>query len=740
MSKSDKKQPNKENDLLDVKELVRDAKASDATLDEILAEFGGTPLPPKVEPAQQADLPWPEAVRTQRFENNIVPFSPTQSDDETEETEVETDEDDSPELPSEQLDEKDGADEPAEPEKVIRFPETEPDSPLSAVIKKISRQADDYADQMFSEGEADEAAREEIRRLEQLIPGTDQERTPPEDVRYVRPKRPPEPPPKDIPPAELAKRYTRGLSAMRLRVFLLFLLSILSGVLLLLPKFGGADGIEIAYVHQIWISMGLLLLSMLVAIDIFWIGFARLFRWKPGIDTLLAITCLVSLGDAYVLSVLQNREGQLPYCGIQVIALFFQLMGAYQKRKGERLACRTAALGKEPYLITADEAKWNGQDAFCKRSGNPDGFGSQMQMDDGAQQMFKRIAPLLLLSCVLLSLLSLVQDYDAALFLWRLTAMLSAACGLGASLCYGRTFFKLTQRLAESGAALAGWAGAAQCGRNTRILLTDTDLFPPGHVELNGIKLMGQHSMEKVVGYTATLIRDSGSGLTKLFHNLLRVRGAIFRHAENISYHEGGGLSARIRNDEVFVGSAAFMKVMEVPLPDGLNVKHAVFCAIDGELAGIFALNYVLPDGLFAAMAALFKEKISPVLATRDFNLIPATLRRFRLAADRMDFPPIERRRALSDPEQEHNEILTAVLCREGITPFSEAVVGAKRLRRTTRSAAVLTCIGSFLGVMLTAYLTTVHAFSSISPLNLLLFLLMWMIPVWLLTDSAHRF
>ena len=34
------------------------------------------------------------------------------------------------------------------------------------------------------------------------------------------------------------------------------------------------------------------------------------------------------------------------------------------------------------------------------------------------------------------------------------------------------------------------------------------------------------------------------------------------------------------------------MNLMEVPLPQGLNVKNAVFCAIDGELAGIFALNY----------------------------------------------------------------------------------------------------------------------------------------------------
>ncbi|MFR4335131.1 MAG: hypothetical protein ACLT3D_03825 [Lawsonibacter sp.] len=93
---------------------------------------------------------------------------------------------------------------------------------------------------------------------------------------------------------------------------------------------------------------------------------------------------------------------------------------------------------------------------------------------------------------------------------------------------YGRPFHKLARRLASSGAALAGWPGAAQSKKGDRILLTDGDLFPPGYVELNGIKVFGDWSIERVVGYTATLIRDSGSGLTKLFHDLLRAREPFF--------------------------------------------------------------------------------------------------------------------------------------------------------------------------------------------------------------------
>jgi len=129
------------------------------------------------------------------------------------------------------------------------------------------------------------------------------------------------------------------------------------------------------------------------------------------------------------------------------------------------------------------------------------------------------------------------------------------------------------------------------------------------------------------------------------------------------------------------------------------------------------------------------------VLATRDFNLIPAMLQqRFKLAADRMDFPPIERRRELSEENQSHSETLTAVLCREGLAPFADVVVGAKRLRSTVRVGSVICCIGATLGLLLSAYLTAVAAFYSLSPENLLLFMAAWLAPVWFLTDLPHRY
>lgn len=755
----DKEKLNKNDDLEDMKSLIQDVSEEPYSLEDILAEYGT-----RRSTVRTAVPVGPPEGKVLAFPSQTAPQSPQEEPDDSHDLEDESDSqpeepqeneeapedasasppDSSPdttEEPEEVENEEDGEEEDSG---VVEFPPEE--SLLSSLLKRLGKKADRYADQMFQESE--DMDEEEIRRLEELIPGTDQEDEPPQPrtpsllYRLLHRPRREEPMPPDTAPQQLARSYGKGLKGLRLRSLFIFLLSVAAIVQLVVPtlNYVWLPPLD-SYQLQVWIACGLLGVGFLLSADVLFVGLVRAFRGKIGMDTLCALSVIFTLADGLFLSVAQNREGQLPYTAPVLVGLFFLTHGTYHKRCGLRLACRTAAAAAEPYVLTLDEGKWNGRDTYCKWSGTPNGFGSQVQTDDGAQRIYSRYCPILLIACLLFSLLSSVAANRPEHLLWCLSATFTAASAFGSALVYGRPFHKLTRRLSQTGAALAGWPGLAQTRKGDRVLITDGDLFPPGYVEFNGIKVFGDYSIERVLSYTATLIRDSGSGLTKLFHDLLRAQGALFRQADHLCCYEGGGLSANIRGYQVLVGSAAFMNLMEVPLPPGLNVKNAVFCAIDGELAGIFALNYTLPDGVFPSLDSLLREKVGPVLATRDFNIIPAMLhQRFKLASDKMDFPPVERRRELSDPEQPHNHILTAVLCREGLVPYADSVVGARRLRRATRLGAVLACVGSTVGVLLAYYLTAVTAFGSLSPLNLLIFLITWLLPVWFLTSWVPRY
>ena len=627
--------------------------------------------------------------------------------------------------------------EPEAPEedKVVDFPGEEgpaTDNPLAEGLNRLIRRADDYAGRMFEEEGREND--EDVRRAEEFIPGTDEEE-PPADRRERKRRRQPPPAP-DLPPAELAKRYGKGLKSLRLRTTLVFLL-FLPALYLTLDLFPYPS--QLTPQMQVLALAGILGAAMLLGLDVLFRGLFRLLRLEMGMDTLLVFACAATLADALTMYRLDPRDGQMPYCAAAVLGIFFLMLGTGRKRRGQRLACRTAASASEPYLVTLDEGKWNGWDTYCKWSGTPAGFGRQMQAADGAERIFFRICPLLFIACLLLSIVASVGCRAPERLLWCLSAMLIASTSLSGALCYGLPWLSLTRRLSQLGAAIAGWDGVTATG-GSGILLNDADFFPPGCVSLNGIKVFGDFPVDKVVSNTATLIRDSGSGLEKIFHDLLRSQGCVYRRSSDFCCYEGG-LSAVIRDQQVLVGSAAFMHLMEITLPQGLNVKNAVFCAIDGELAGIFALNYTLHGTLEPSLNSLIRNRIVPVMATRDFNLIPAMLRqRFKLPVDKMEFPPVERRMELSGQDQAHSDILTAVLCREGVAPYAEAVVGATRLRRAVRLSAVLAGLGAVAGLLLAFYLTFVGAYVSLSASNLLIFLVMWLIPTPLIAGTVNKY
>ena len=105
-----------------------------------------------------------------------------------------------------------------------------------------------------------------------------------------------------------------------------------------------------------------------------------------------------------------------------------------------------------------------------------------------------------------------------------------------------------------------------------------------------------------------------------------------------------------------------------------------------------------------------------------------------------MDFPTVERRVELSDPDAPHDPVITAVLCREGLAPFAEAVVGAQRLRWAVTAATLLAVLGSVIGVLLAFYLTAQGAWDSLTAANLTFFLTAWLVPTYLISGWVNRY
>lgn len=600
---------------------------------------------------------------------------------------------------------------------------------LAARVSGLTARMDHYADHMYDHAQLDR------QPPDTPPPGTsvDREEEPRRPVRVWR-MRIPRKTPADAQPRALAGRYRAGQESRRARVTLSLLLSAVCGWMSS-PLWGR---LEVRPEWQLWGPLVLLVAVAVLCVEILGRGLGRLAGLRPRVETLVLLATVFTLADGIYLALGYGRDG-LSCAPVTAFGLSLALWGDYLHRKGDWFSARTAAQVRRPYRVTLDERTWSGRPTYTKWSGTPVSFGLQLQMEDGGQRAYAVAAPLLILGCMLCAMMSGTASGDLGAFLWTGSVTFTAAAAWPGMLLYSLPYGRLARRLAASGAALAGWPGVGRCHARG-ILMGDGDLFPPGTVRVSNIRVFGDTTTEKVVAYTATMLRLMDCGLTRTFHDLLRAQGAFYREVSRLRCLEGGA-SGLIRNREVLVGTADFMHTMDVALPKGLRVGHAIFCAIDGELAGIFALHYAMSQSVNPCLSTLMANGISPVLTTRDPNLIPAFLgQKFKLPVDRMEFPPIDRRLELSARDQEHDETPVALLGREGLGPYCDAVVGGTRLRRATRWGVCVAMVGTLAGVAITFYLSYAGAVGSLTSTAFLVFMGLWLVPVFLLSHWANRY
>ena len=617
---------------------------------------------------------------------------------------------------------------------------------LGARLHTLLRKADHFADHMYDQAEQDE----EARRVEKYIPGVDKEETAEEARPLRRPRlrvvRKKELPP-DTPPGRLAAEYAKGLKGQSRRMRLALLLGLAAAVCSLelpfvpwamLEETAAGFGLTL-YQCRALILTGLLLLTGLVCYEIPAAGVKQLFTLKPQAESILFFAWMFTLLDGFTSRLWSAREGCLPYSAVTALGLAFALRGVNGRRRGDRISAKAASQVRSPYVVAWNERLWSSKTTYTKASGSSVGFGSRLQMEDGGQRAYRVAAPLLLLGCLLCALLASVGQEAPERFLWAASACFSASGAWSALLAFGLPYRKLSERLGHAGAALAGWAGAARCGQGG-VIVTDGDLFPTGSVTVAQVKVFGNVSTEKVVGYTASMLRAMDCGLTRTFHDLLRAQGALYRDVADLEWHEGGA-SGVIRGKEVLVGTAAYMHLMEVTLPPGHNIKNAVFCAIGGQLAGMFLLHYAMSDAVNPSLSALMRAGLSPVLATRDPNLIPALLeQKFKLPVDKLEFPPVNRRLELSGREPEEDGEPVALLSREGLSVYCDALVGGRRLRQAVRWGLIFALAGSVIGLCLTFYLTSLGAYASLTATNFLIFMAAWLVPEVLIANWVNQY
>ena len=463
--------------------------------------------------------------------------------------------------------------------------------------------------------------------------------------------------------------------------------------------------------------LGLELLACVFGFRVFLDAFRKARLGVVTAPLLTFLLCLVTAADTALCAFLPARAAlQAPLPAIAVLALYASLLGETARVRGLYDTFRIAAMGDAPYIVTVTAG------GAAKRTGSSAGFSNAARASDPYSRWQSVLLPVLLVASVVFALLSTLESKQKLLFLWNLSVLLASADLPAFPLACSLPLKRIAARLAKSGSAVAGYAGADAIRRSNCVILTDGDLFPPGTVTLAGLKVFGEES-GKVISYAATMARAAECGLSKLFDDLLARDGGFRERVEDVDFYEEGGVSGRIHGETVLFGTMGFMRKRGVNLPRSLGLKTGVFLAVDGTLIAVFAVKYMPAENVDWALHALHHSRITPVLAVRDGNITPALLKRKFGTDARAVYPKLGTRLALSERGGGRPY---ALLMREGLMPYAEVVLGSKRLCRSARRCTLLTILASTAATLLAFYLTFVGAYSVLTPLSVLIFVLLW--------------
>ena len=459
-------------------------------------------------------------------------------------------------------------------------------------------------------------------------------------------------------------------------------------------------------------------------------GIASIFRRRFTLNSLLVFSCIACFVDAIVCL----KQERVPCSAAFCLNMTMSLWSTYQKRNTEMAQMDTMRKAIRLDSLVSSPDYYEGRPGFLRSEGEVEDFMDHYRQISGPEKTMSVYAlSALFVSVVAAAIAGLRFHVHLAVQVFC-TSLLVAAPAT-AFITLSRPAALLQRRLHKHGSVICGWKGVVGLSKAAVFPLTDKDLFPAGAAKLNGLKFYGSRTPDEVVSYASALITADGGTMAPLFGQLLESRSGYHYDAENVRSYVGG-IGGEVNGEAVLAGSLSFMQSMGVDMPSGTKVKSAVYVAIDGSLSGVFAVSFTKAKASVAGLTTLCAYRgLTPVLTTGDFMLTESFIRnRFGVNVKRIAFPERAVRQELAAKEPAEDAQTLALTTRDDLAGISYAVTGSRALRSASIIGATIHMIAGILGLLIMLVLAFLGAGYLLTPSNILLYEIIWMIPGLLIT------
>ena len=461
-------------------------------------------------------------------------------------------------------------------------------------------------------------------------------------------------------------------------------------------------------------------------------GIGDLFKGRFTLNAMLFITLVACSVDA----VFCLKELRVPCCAAFSLEMTMALWNRCLRRHTEMSQMDTLRKAVRLDSVVKVPDYHNGKSGILRGEGQVEDFMDTYQQITGPERVQRFFALLSLLLCVGIAALAGIR-HGVSMAVQIFATSLLVALPASVFVTLSRPADILQRRLRMVGTVICGWHGVkGLCGK-AAFPLRDQDLFPLGATKLNGVKFFGDREPDETIAYACALVKAHKGGLEPVFDQLLKSRSGKVYEVENFKYYPAGGIGGEVNGEPILMGTSQFLQDMGVEIPEGTMVSQAVYCSIDGYFSAVFAISYNRMKSAAAGLVALCSyRKLFPVLLSDDFTITADFLRsKFGIKTKRFSFPGRDDRKTLAQIQADPEIPVLALTTQEGLASVTYAVSGARSLRTACKLGMIIHMIGGILGMLIMLALAYLGSVELLTPVNILLYQLVWMIPGLLITE-----
>lgn len=455
-------------------------------------------------------------------------------------------------------------------------------------------------------------------------------------------------------------------------------------------------------------------------------GVADLFKLRFSLNSMLFFTFLACCADG-VLCLMSLR---VPCCAAFSLEVTLALWNRYHNRSIEMGQMDTLRKASRLDSVVKVPEYYAGKPGILRGEGQPEDFMDNYTQTSGPEKVQRIFAFAAFLSCIGVAVLAgLRHGWHYGIQIFATSLLVATPAGFFVAL--SRPMAILERRLHMVGTVICGWQGVkALCGK-AAFPVSDKDLFPAGTARLNGVKFYGDRAPDDVIASASALIASCGGTLVNVFQQLRVSRGCPEWDVENFRDYGSGGIGGEVNGEPVLMGTMDFLQDMGVEIPQGTMVSQAVYCSIDGELSAVFAINYSRMRSAAAGLISLWGcRKVQTVVVSDDFMLTDSFMRgKFSVRTRRMSFPDRQQRQELSAVQPTAEDRALALTTKDGLHCAVYAVSGARALRTASVLGLILHILAGVVGILMMGAIAYLGSAELLTPLNILLYQLVWLIP-----------